>query len=163
MSIIKGYVNSQDYEILRQTKMVQDKESIIQETRHWDENKQVTLSMRTKEGSEDYRYFSAPDIPNMCLDKNFVIRVEELLSELPKDRRNRYVNLGLSLEESNHIVKSEEWVRTLFEDLLEHTPNIRSSYLWSTGELLGQMRKFDLFVCTLRSVPPTKNLQNCFQ
>ena len=100
--------------------------------------------MRTKEGSEDYRYFSDPDIPNMNLDKSFVNRVKESLSELPKDRRNRYVNLGLSLEESNHIVKSEEWVRTLFEDLLENTPNIRSSYLWSTGELLGQMRKFDV-------------------
>ena len=144
MNSLKSLERAINYEIDRQSSLISDDKLVIQETRHWDEKVEKTISMRTKEGSEDYRYFSDPDIPNMNLDKNFVNRVKESLSELPKDRRNRYVNLGLSLEESNHIVKSEEWVRTLFEDLLENTPNIRSSYLWSTGELLGQMRKFDV-------------------
>ncbi len=144
MNSLKSLERAINYEIDRQTSLISDDKLVIQETRHWDEKVEKTISMRTKEGSEDYRYFSDPDIPNMNLDKNFINRVKESLSELPKERRNRYVDLGLSLEESNHIVKSEEWVRTLFEDLLEHTPNIRSSYLWSTGELLGQMRKFEV-------------------
>jgi len=144
MNSLKSLERAINYEIERQSSLLDNNELVIQETRHWDEKVEKTISMRTKEGSEDYRYFSDPDIPNMYLDKNFVIRVEELLSELPKDRRSRYVDLGLSLEESNHIVKSEEWVRSLFEELLVNTSSIRSAYLWSTGELLGQLRKLEI-------------------
>ena len=115
MNSLKSLERAINYEIDRQSSLISDDKLVIQETRHWDEKVEKTISMRTKEGSEDYRYFSDPDIPNMNLDKNFVNRVKESLSELPKDRRNRYVDLGLSLEESNHIVKSEEWVRASFE------------------------------------------------
>ena len=100
--------------------------------------------MRTKEGSADYRYFSDPDIPNMNLTKDFIDSVIKNPPELPKDRRERYVASGLSLEEASHIVKSDKWVRQLFEDMKINVENIRSAYLWTTGELLGQLRKLNI-------------------
>ena len=68
MNSLKSLEKAIDYEIMRQSKQIEKGESVIQETRHWDENKQVTISMRTKEGSADYRYFSDPDLPNMIID-----------------------------------------------------------------------------------------------
>ena len=97
MNSLKSLEKAIDYEILRQTKMVQDKESIIQETRHWDENKQVTLSMRTKEGSADYRYFSDPDLPNMVINDEFIEISQNQIKETPEKKRKTLLDTGLSL------------------------------------------------------------------
>ena len=144
MNSLRSLERAIEYEIDRQTSLLEKNKKIIQETRHWDEKLQKTISMRTKEGSADYRYFSDPDIPNMNLSKEFIEEAVSNLPELPKDRRKRYLDLGLSLEESSHIVKSETWVRDLFEDVQVNVSNSRSAYLWTTGELLGQLRKLNL-------------------
>ena len=144
MNSLRSLERAIEYEIDRQTSLLEKNKKIIQETRHWDEKLQKTISMRTKEGSADYRYFSDPDIPNMNLSKEFIEEAVSNFPELPKDRRKRYLDLGLSLEESSHIVKSETWVRDLFEDVQVNVSNSRSAYLWTTGELLGQLRKLNL-------------------
>ncbi len=145
MNSLRSLERAIEYEIDRQTNLLEKNKKIIQETRHWDEKLQKTISMRTKEGSADYRYFSDPDIPNMNLSKEFIEAAVSNLAELPKDRRKRYLALGLSLEESSHIVKSEIWIRQLFEDVQVNVSNSRSAYLWTTGELLGQLRKLNLY------------------
>ena len=144
MNSLRSLERAIDYEIERQRDLKKKNEKIVQETRHWDEKLEKTMSMRTKEGSADYRYFSDPDIPNMNLTKDFIDNAITILPELPKDRRERYIASGLSLEESSHIVKSEKWVRQLFEDIQINVENIRSAYLWTTGELLGQLRKLNI-------------------
>ena len=88
--------------------MVQDKESIIQETRHWDENKQVTLSMRTKEGSADYRYFSDPDLPNMVINDEFIEISQKQIKETPEKKRKTLLDTGLSLSDSNYLDKARD-------------------------------------------------------
>ena len=88
--------------------MVQDKESIIQETRHWDENKQVTLSMRTKEGSADYRYFSDPDLPNMVINEEFIEISQNQIKETPEKKRKTLLETGLSLSDSNYLDKARD-------------------------------------------------------
>ena len=144
MNSLKSLERAIDYEIERQGDLKEKNEKIVQETRHWDEKLEKTIPMRTKEGSADYRYFSDPDIPNMNLTKDFIDSVIKNPPELPKDRRERYVASGLSLEEASHIVKSDKWVRQLFEDMKINVENIRSAYLWTTGELLGQLRKLNI-------------------
>ena len=67
MNSLKSLERAINYEIDRQTSLISDDKLVIQETRHWDEKVEKTISMRTKEGSEDYRYFSDPDIPNLSL------------------------------------------------------------------------------------------------
>jgi len=75
MNSLRSLERAIDYEIERQTKAVEDGVEIIQETRHWDENKELTSTMRSKEGSADYRYFSDPDLPNMYLSEDFIIKL----------------------------------------------------------------------------------------
>ena len=72
MNSLRSLERAIDFEIQRQTKALEDGVEIVQETRHWDENKEVTSTMRSKEGSADYRYFSDPDLPNMFLSDEFI-------------------------------------------------------------------------------------------
>lgn len=89
------------YEVARQISLLERGESLVKETRGWDENKQQTFSQRLKEGASDYRYFPEPDIPKLLLSEISEFSSEALrksLPELPWDRRARYALLGLKEE-----------------------------------------------------------------
>ena len=144
MNSLKSLEKAIDYEILRQTKMVQDKESIIQETRHWDENKQVTLSMRTKEGSADYRYFSDPDLPNMVINDEFIEISQNQIKETPEKKRTTLLDTGLSLSDSNYLDKGQRWLYELYLSTVKETGDCKSTFNFLTGELQGQMRKAEI-------------------
>ncbi len=79
-----------EYEIRRQTEVLNEGGKVVQETRGWDENKGKTVSQRLKEGSADYRYFPEPDIPPMRFPANTVEDVKAALPELPQARRARF-------------------------------------------------------------------------
>ncbi|MEK7125177.1 MAG: Asp-tRNA(Asn)/Glu-tRNA(Gln) amidotransferase subunit GatB [Patescibacteria group bacterium] len=79
-----------EYELKRQTEALENGEKIVQETRGWDENKGITVSQRTKEGSADYRYFPEPDLPPVVLVKEEINGIESVLPELPSKRRERF-------------------------------------------------------------------------
>jgi aspartyl-tRNA(Asn)/glutamyl-tRNA(Gln) amidotransferase subunit B len=87
-----------EYEIKRQSALLEKGESVVQETRGWDDAKQATFSQRVKEGSADYRYFPDPDLPSLRLSEIAEFSQENLaksLPELPDERRVRYVALGV--------------------------------------------------------------------
>lgn len=89
---IKAASTATDYEIKRQTELLESGEKVVQETRGWDENKGKTFSQRLKEGSADYRYFPEPDLPPMKFSKNEVEEMRLGLPELPAARRERFKN-----------------------------------------------------------------------
>ena len=144
MNSLRSLERAIDYEIQRQSKAVQDGVEIIQETRHWDENKEVTSTMRSKEGSADYRYFSDPDLPNMYLSKEFVDQVKSSMPQLPNEQREELINTGLSLKQANILSKSDEWIKSLYFKVHQQTKDSEGSYNWITGELQGQMRKANI-------------------
>lgn len=137
-----------EYEIERQSKLLDKGEKIIQETRGWDETKQATFSQRTKEGSADYRYFPDPDLPSLMLshaeelsEKN----IKAQMPELPSQRRERYVSLGLKSEDSD-ILTTEPSLGAFFDEVLalapkSVTPQIVANYL--TNDLLNLIRDKD--------------------
>lgn len=91
------------YEVERQSALLEKGESVMQETRGWDESAQKTFSQRLKENSHDYRYFPDPDIPKLALSELSECRADVLqkeLPELPWQRRERYTTLfGMRKEE----------------------------------------------------------------
>jgi aspartyl-tRNA(Asn)/glutamyl-tRNA(Gln) amidotransferase subunit B len=146
MNSLRSLERAIDYEIQRQTKALEDGVEIVQETRHWDENKEVTSTMRSKEGSADYRYFSDPDLPNMFLSDEFIKEVETLMPLLPKAQREELMTTGLSLSQSNILSKSDDWIKKLYVKVFDQTKDSVASYNWITGELQGQMRKANIEV-----------------
>jgi len=87
-----------EYEIQRQTALIEAGKAVVQETRGWDDAKQATFSQRIKEGSADYRYFPDPDLPSLKLSEieDFSIdTLKKTLPELPAARRQRYIVAGV--------------------------------------------------------------------
>ncbi|HXK40712.1 MAG TPA: Asp-tRNA(Asn)/Glu-tRNA(Gln) amidotransferase subunit GatB [Candidatus Paceibacterota bacterium] len=87
---IKFAADAIDYEIKRQTELLEAGEKIKQETRGWDEKKRETYLMRTKEEAQDYRYFPEPDLPPIHFEDTDVEDIGSRLPELPRQRRARF-------------------------------------------------------------------------
>lgn len=105
------------YEMERHIALLEDGRGseIIQETRGWDEDKQITVSQRSKENSEDYRYFADPDIPKLYLHEMFDIEtMKSELPELPWEKRVRYSNLGIKADDIEILIGDKE-IAPLFE------------------------------------------------
>lgn len=96
------------YEIKRQTEILSKGEKVVQETRGWDDAKQVTFSQRAKEVAADYRYFPDPDLPSLKLSEIAEFSREALaktLPELPDARRGRYVSWGIKAADAEQFVQ----------------------------------------------------------
>ena len=93
------------YEIERQAVALDAGEMLTQDTRGWDDGRQATYVMRSKEDSHDYRYFPEPDLPPLRVDAAWIAGLRERLPELPAARRARYIgDLGLSAYDAAVIV-----------------------------------------------------------
>jgi aspartyl-tRNA(Asn)/glutamyl-tRNA(Gln) amidotransferase subunit B len=110
------------FEADRQSRLIEEGGTVIQETRGWDENAQKTFSQRIKEGSADYRYFPEPDLPKMVLSSDPAFSRETItaaLPELPWDRRARYAALGIKETDAVYLGSTPER-SSFFDAILSH-------------------------------------------
>lgn len=111
-----------DYEVKRQSELLEKGETPAQETRGWDEKKNVTVSQRTKEDAHDYRYFPEPDIPPMEFSDELLEAVRLTIPELPGEKVDRYVkDLGIKLSDAIQITRESESAR-YFEEVCNVYP-----------------------------------------
>lgn len=96
-----------EYEITRQTDALERGETLVQETRGWDENKSITVSQRKKESAHDYRYFPEPDIPPFTFDQAYVEKLRMTLPELPDAKLKRFIE-EYGLPEKDAVILTEE-------------------------------------------------------
>ncbi|HIH69412.1 Asp-tRNA(Asn)/Glu-tRNA(Gln) amidotransferase subunit GatB [Methermicoccus shengliensis] len=87
----KGVERALHYEIVRQKNALRRGSKIVQETRHFDEARGVTVSLRTKERAEDYRYFPEPDLVPLRIKEEWVSNIAKSLPELPDEKRERFI------------------------------------------------------------------------
>ena len=104
-----------EYEIERQQALLEKGETVAQETRGWDEGRQATFAQRIKEGSADYRYFPDPDLPSLKLSEIPELLDESLL-ELPWERRERYIRMGIKPDDAESYVR-EPRLGAFFEEV----------------------------------------------
>ena len=95
-----------DYEINRQIEELEKGNKITQETRGWEDAKQKTFSMRSKENAEDYRYMPDPDLPPMALDKKYIEDVKESMPDLPADYRSKFKGIDIDSKVIEDIIAS---------------------------------------------------------
>ena len=124
-----------EYEIKRQIKAYESGEEVKQETRLWDEGKQLTKSMRSKEGSSDYRYFPDPDLGPIEVSHDLKEKWRSELPELPAAKRNRYAaDLGLSIYDAR-VLTDESSMAKYFEKVVNEGGAAKSSANWITGDI----------------------------
>lgn len=141
MNSFRSLEKAIEYEIERQTAVLDGGGELVQETRHWDEETGVTHSMRTKEGSSDYRYFTDPDLVPMAIDEAWVDRVRAGLPELPEQRRGRYRDLGLDTRQSGVLAAAPPGIRSLFDDAVAQGAPSVAAHNWLTGEVTAHLRR----------------------
>jgi aspartyl-tRNA(Asn)/glutamyl-tRNA(Gln) amidotransferase subunit B len=109
-----------EYESARQRMLILSGDSVVQETRLYDSQKNQTYTMRTKEEAEDYRYFPDPDLPPLILDTEFVESIRNSLPELPDQIRDRFIReFGLTRYDAALITASKSLSRFFEESVSE--------------------------------------------
>jgi aspartyl-tRNA(Asn)/glutamyl-tRNA(Gln) amidotransferase subunit B len=144
MNSFRSLERAVDYEIQRQIGILEDGGTLVQETRHWDEEAGLTHSMRVKEGSSDYRYFTEPDLLPMVLDEQWVADIADRLPETPGSRRRRYTEAGLDAHSAAVLTAAEPGLRSIFEEAVEAGADPAAAANWITGELTALLRREDI-------------------
>jgi aspartyl-tRNA(Asn)/glutamyl-tRNA(Gln) amidotransferase subunit B len=135
MNSFRAVFRALEFEIRRQTEVLQRGERVVQETRGWVDDRGITVSQRSKEQAHDYRYFPEPDLPPVFVAREWVTEIQESLPELPDARRARYVaEHGLTPYLAGQLTASAE-VGELFERTLALYPDPRKVGNWIQTEL----------------------------
>ena len=141
-----------EYEYCRQVKALEAGETLVQETRGWNEGKQETFSQRKKESSHDYRYFPEPDLPKLYLSKIEKFKnLKATMPELPWEKRARYMEkYNLKAEDAEAYV-ADPLLAGFFDrviELLDHEPDlVRLASNYASNDLVkileGDYSKLD--------------------
>ncbi len=151
MNSFRNVEKALDYEMLRQKDLLESGQKIVQETLLWDAEKNVTLSMRTKEDAHDYRYFPEPDLVPLVVEKSWIQSIKETMPELPEERCNRFINeYSLSLEHA-HVLTDSRPVADYFEKACSYCDDTKLSANWVMSEVLriSKERKQDVSLLAL--------------
>ncbi|MBI3557038.1 MAG: aspartyl/glutamyl-tRNA amidotransferase subunit B [Deltaproteobacteria bacterium] len=129
-----------DYEINRQTQLIQSGGQVLQETRTYDSGKGVTISMRGKEEAHDYRYFPEPDLIPLMISQETLETVRSKLPELPDQKRDRFIaELGIPAYDSAVITSSRK-LAEFFEVAVSRCGNAKAVSNWVMGEMLRLLK-----------------------
>ena len=139
LNSFKAIARAIDYEAKRQIELIEEGKRVVQETRRWDENKDATYAMRSKENAQDYRYFPEPDIPPIELTDEYLDGVRAAQPELAEEKRARYqAEYGLP-EYDCKMITSDRVLADLFETLMARGAAPKQGANWIMGEVLGAL------------------------
>jgi aspartyl-tRNA(Asn)/glutamyl-tRNA(Gln) amidotransferase subunit B len=136
MNSFKAVYQAMEYESRRQKKVLEEGGELVQETRGWIEEEGITVTQRTKEYADDYRYFPEPDLPPLVWDRAWIEEIRARLPELPEARRDRFMTqYGLSLYDVN-ILASSRAMADYFEKCVKLTDPSKAKTVsnWLLGD-----------------------------
>ncbi|GAA8868520.1 Asp-tRNA(Asn)/Glu-tRNA(Gln) amidotransferase subunit GatB [Helicobacter pylori] len=131
-----------EYEIERQSAAWESgrySEEVVQETRLFDTHKGITLSMRNKEESADYRYFKDPDLYPVFIDEK-LLKEAQKINELPSAKKTRYMKDFNIKEDDANLLVSDPLLAEYFESMLNLGVKAKTSVTWLCVELLGRLK-----------------------
>ena len=134
-----------EYEIARQSSILKKGEMVQQDTRRFDETSQTTVQMRFKTESEDYKYFTEPNIPPIRLTDEFVEDAIRTSPELAESRQKRYEKLGLNEYDSSLLLTSKE-KSDYFEKVGETGANPKLAANWINGDVQSYLNKNNISI-----------------
>jgi len=137
LNSFKSLEKAFDYEFKRQSDMLDKGEKVVQETRGWDDVKEITVSQRGKEEAADYRYFPEPDIPPIVVTREMVEALKKEIPELPEVKAGRYQSeLGLSTADATQLAH-DSGLAGYFEKALKISGDAKKTSNWLISELLA--------------------------
>jgi aspartyl-tRNA(Asn)/glutamyl-tRNA(Gln) amidotransferase subunit B len=141
MNSIRNVQRAIDFEIKRQIEAIENGEKLTQETRSFDALKGITISMRTKEAANDYRYFPEPDLQPIVVDATYVDQVKAKMPALPRELFQKYTDqLGLS-EYDAGILTDSKAIALYYEEVIANTTNFKSAANWVMGDVKSYLNQ----------------------
>lgn len=134
------------FEARRQIELIEDGGEVVQETRLYDETKDETRSMRSKEDAHDYRYFPCPDLPPLVISADWKAKVQNDMPELPAARRERYENdFALPAYHAAQLTLNRP-TSDYFEQVVEAAgkENAKTAANWVMGEVMANLNRDEL-------------------
>ncbi len=153
LNSFKGVRDALIYEEKRQARMLLDGEVIVQQTRLWNEQKQASEPMRTKEQAHDYRYFPDPDLLPFTIDSVLVEEIRLSLPEMPEEKRERFIrDCGLSEYDASVLV-SDRAMSSFFESCVKLYPEPKVIVNWLTGDIQGYLNANNIEFSNMKTTP----------
>ena len=139
LNSFKAIARAIEYEARRQVELIQEGKRVVQETRRWDENKDATFAMRSKENAQDYRYFPEPDIPPMELSQEYLEHVRAEIPEMAEAKMARYQrDWGLPVYDTR-MITGQKALADFFEETVALGAAPKQAANWIMGEVLRQL------------------------
>ena len=130
-----------EYEVDRQTKILDQGDTVKQETRLYDSDRGETFPMRSKEEAHDYRYFPDPDLVPIMIDETWVEELRKTIPELPEQKRERFVKSYGIPEYDTGVLTSSAPLADYFEKCTALFPHPKTISNWMMGDLLRELKK----------------------
>ena len=155
LNSFKAIARAISYEARRQIERIEEGKRVVQETRRWDENKDATYAMRSKENAQDYRYFPEPDIPPLELSDEYIEGLRASQPELAQAKRARYqADWGLPVYDTE-MITSQKALADFFEEVVALGAHPKQASNWIMGQVLGQLSTHGLEAKDMKLIPAT--------
>lgn len=142
MNSIRNVQRAIEFEINRQIEAIENGETLTQETRAFDALKGITISMRTKEAANDYRYFPEPDLQPLFVDQKQIDAIQREMPALPRDLFLKYTKeYGLS-EYDAYNLTDNKGIALYYEELIQLTKNYKAAANWMMGDVKSYLNEF---------------------
>ncbi len=125
-----------EYEITRQIELLEKGQTIVQETRGWDDAKQRTASQRSKEDAHDYRYMPEPDVPPIVLEPSLLEKLRAEMPKMPDELRSQLATLGIETSQIDTLIEEPSVALFVAELAADDTKTAKTIANWLTGEVL---------------------------
>jgi aspartyl-tRNA(Asn)/glutamyl-tRNA(Gln) amidotransferase subunit B len=141
LNSFKAVEKALEFEIDRQSDALSDGVELVQETRLWDEHREETRSMRSKESAHDYRYFPDPDLLPLATDDAWIDQIRAGLPELPSARKSRFISTyGLPTYDAE-LLTSRKDVADYYENAIKVHANPKALGNWIVGDLFRALKE----------------------
>lgn len=141
-----GVRDAINYEIKRQTEILESGGVVEQETRRWDEESGTTIYMRSKVDAIDYKYFVEPNIPKFKISQEWLDEIRASIPELAMDRKKKYINeYGLSAYDAGVLVK-EKAISDYYEECVNAGIDKKQAANWVTVNIVGELNKQNITI-----------------
>jgi aspartyl-tRNA(Asn)/glutamyl-tRNA(Gln) amidotransferase subunit B len=142
MNSIRNVQRAIEFEIARQIEAIENGEEIVQETRGFDALKGITISQRSKEAANDYRYFPEPDLQPLVVMQEDIEAIKSKMPALPRELFNRYTKeYGLSDYDAYNLTDNKG-IALFYEALIQHTSNYKAAANWMMGDVKSYLNEF---------------------
>src|SRR3989339_267649 len=161
MNSFKAVKTALEYEVSRHKKVILAGDRITQESRLWDESKQMSFSMRSKEEAHDYRYFPEPDLVPFVVSDERISEIKASIPELPFTKLERLIKEYKITEYDARIIIQDNAISDFFEECTLHYKDFKKICNWINGSLLQELnsRKTKLAQIDLGALEFTKLIQ----